>query len=268
MRRATMDDHTEIAERLLVKPFREERVPSAERIRMIQQEVSNPPAGSRRRLVWTVAGAVMACIIMIMALAAAYEMPGGPADQRLSRAAGLEQTLRIPIGRTPEEAVQKFRHFPFMRVIHQEPVDGGVLLFIKRYYQKSGTDLQVEYVRKMWLGWKWAYGGGYGTSGGLDKAALTWMGLPYKGIGEPFPLVFGEILDTSVKKVIVITSGQTPGKYAAKVADTDTGGAIWFATLPLSAEASYEIEALNGKGEIVARKTIDDLRDFGIQEGL
>jgi hypothetical protein len=206
----------------------------------------------------------MACIILIIALAGVYEMPGGLADRRISRAAGLEGTLRIPIGRTPEEAVQKFRQFPFMQIIHQEPVDGGALLFIKRYYQKEGTDLQVEYVRKMWLGWKWAMGGGYGIGGGMDKAALTYMGMPYKGIGSPFPLICGEVLDISVKKVMVIANGQNPGQYAAKVADTDTGGAIWFATLPLSAEAPYEIEALNGKGEIVARKTIDDLRDFGM----
>jgi hypothetical protein len=87
-----------------------------------------------------------------------------------SHAMGLNGKIQIPLGKNPEDAIQQFRRFPSMQVIHQQPVEGGILLFIKRFYQQDGNDLQVEYVRKTWLGWKWAWGGGFGI--GESKAPL------------------------------------------------------------------------------------------------
>lgn len=130
---------------------------------------------------------------------------GGLWDWRMSHAMGLNGTNRIPLGKTPEDAIQQFCHFPSMQVIHREPVEGGLLLFIKRFYQQDGNDLQVEYVRKTWLGWKWAWGGGYGIGGSKSpmsaKSALNYMSMPkVENISTPFPMVFGDVLDSTIKK--------------------------------------------------------------------
>jgi hypothetical protein len=173
----------------------------------------------RKRFVWIGAGSVLTFIVLIIMLAVANDLPGGFADWRMSHAMGLDGTLRIPLGKTPDEAVQKFRHFPSMQVIHREPVEGGVLLFIKRFYQHDSTDLQVEYVRKSWIGWKWVMGGGFGIGGSkVNKSAVTYMIMSkFEYAQTPFPMVFGDIMDGSVKKVIVTVDGHPPEKYAAKL---------------------------------------------------
>jgi hypothetical protein len=223
------------------------------------------PKQRSKRLVWIGFGALLTCIVLFFAYAVANDLPGGLADRRMSRVTGVNGTLRIPLGKTPEEAVQKVRHFLTMQVIHKESVDGGVLLFIKRFYQKEGRDLQIEYVRKTWLGWKWVWGGGYGIGGSTTvNAMLNYMVMPkIEGINTPFPMVVGEVLDPSIKNVIIVVDGQSPGVYAAKLAGSEVGHTIWFTFLPQSVSTPFEIEALNSKGDIIARKTTNDPRGFG-----
>jgi hypothetical protein len=221
------------------------------------------PKQRSSRLFWIGVGALLTCIILGFAYAVAKDLPGGLEDRRMSHVIG--GTIRIPLGKTPEEAVQKVRQFPVMQVIHKESVDGGVLLFIKRFYQKEGSDLQIEYVRKTWLGWKWVWGGGYGIGGSTTvKAMLNYMVMPkIEGINTPFPMVVGEVLDPSIKSVNIVVNGQRPGVYAAKSAGSEVGHTIWFSFLPLSVSPPFEIEALNARGDIVVRKTINDTRSYG-----
>ncbi|MFD2330283.1 hypothetical protein ACFSR7_13620 [Cohnella sp. GCM10020058] len=219
----------------------------------------------RRR--WAI-GVIAALAVMLLAagLGYAYEAPGGFADRRLSKAMGLNgSTLLIPIGWTPEEAVEKFRRFDTMRVVHREAVDGGVLLFIKRNMQPNGTELQVEFVRRTWLGWKWGMGGGYGIGYGEPgeagvRSLLNYMTMPnkYPGVPGPYPLVVGELTDASVTGVIVKTSGTKPGNYAADVVEYEPGKRIWFVLLPDFAELPYTVQALDEQGNIAAEKTLKD----------
>jgi hypothetical protein len=264
--RITNDDTEKLLEKLSRQPLRETRLPSDEQIRTIIDKVREGDRRKGKRLLWITAAAVLACLVLVIGAVYVYDMPGGIADRRLSQAAGVEGTWRIPIGRTPEEAVQKFRHFPFMQVVHKETVDGGVLLFIKRDYQKDGTDLQLEYVRKTWLGYKWVWGGGYGIGHSkLTTPAINFMSLPrVAGIEAPFPIVFGEIVNPSIHGVNISTAGERPGNYTAKTyTDPESGVTIWFAILPSSAAAPYQIEALDANGAVAASKTVDDARDFG-----
>jgi hypothetical protein len=250
-------------ERLQQSPLLDKRIPTHECIRNIQNGVQVREHNKRKRLVWKGAAAFLCCIILVIAMGIAYEMPCGLADRRYSQAIGLDETMHIPFGRTPEEAVQKFRHLPDMQVIHQELVEGGVLLFIKRFNQQDGNDLQVEYVRKTFFGWKWVMGGGLGLSK-VANPALDYMFMSkYAGIQTPFPMAYGDVLDTSIKDVDIVTNGQSPGKYTAKLVLTETGHTIWFAFLPSTATTPYKIEALNEKGDIIARKTIGDPQGFG-----
>lgn len=219
----------------------------------------------RKSLVWIGIRAFLACIILVVALTVANYLPVGLADLRMSHAMGVNGTLLIPLGKTPVKAVQKVRHFPTLQIIHQEPVEGGVLLFIKRFYQKEGNEIQIEYVRKTWLGWKWVWGGGYAIGGSTpSQAVLDYMIMPkIDGIKTPFPMVFGEVLDPSIKNVIIIMDGQNPGVYTAKLTGSEIGQKIWFTFLPEFVSPPFEIEALNAKGDIMARGTNSDPHGFG-----
>ncbi|WP_219837282.1 hypothetical protein [Paenibacillus sp. R14(2021)] len=256
-----------LSARLRGRPFHEERVPSQQRIAIIQASIIEErqpiKRTSRPWIGWS--AAVLACLALLAAFVYAYDRPGGIADWRYSRAAGYPSTMSIPIGRTPEEAVQKFRQSGHMQVVHKETIDGGVLLFIKRGYQKNGTDLQIEFVRKSWLGWKWVMGGGYGLSDMSNTdPALNYMSMPkFEGVNGPFPIVFGQFSNPSVTRVIITVGGPNAGAYTAKTAAFGDRQTLWFVVLPLSASSPYSIEAYNGNGEIVAFKTFDDPDDFG-----
>ncbi|OKP93961.1 hypothetical protein [Paenibacillus sp. P32E] len=164
-----------------------------------------------KRILWIGSRIIEVFAILYIAFLVIKDIPGSYSDWRMSQALGLQETLRIPLEKSPEAAVQQFRHTSAAQLIYREPVKGGMLLFLKRSYQKDGSDLEVEYVRKTWLGWKWVWGGGYGTGGTLqDKAVLNYLNIPeVKHIESPFPLVFGDVLNPSVKRVIVKTTGET-----------------------------------------------------------
>jgi hypothetical protein len=216
-------------------------------------------------------GAVLVSLIILFTLAYVNEMPGGYADWRMSQDIGLRGTNKIPLGRTPEEAIQKLRHYASMQIIHEEPVNGGTLVFIKHYYQKDGNDLEIDYIRKTWLGWKWTWGGMFGNGGnmGITKSMLSYMVMPkITGINTPFPIVYGDVLDPSINNVIVVENGSTPVKHTGKIVRSKTGHTIWFAYLPTSSTVPYEIQALNTNGDIVASKTINETNGSGQVESL
>jgi hypothetical protein len=258
MLKETPIDIREVCERLNKSPFSEKRIPSNERINHIQTSVNGERKRTKKSL-WTTAGSILVSLMIFFTLAYVKEMPGGYEDWRTSQAIGMEGKSKIPLGRTPEEAVQKLQHNTSMQFIHKEPVKGGTLLFIKRYVHKDGTDLGIEYLRKTWFGWKWTWGGMFGSGQSIEgaKSVLNYMVMPnITGINTPFPIIYGEVLDASVNNVIVVEKGSTPVKYTAKIAGSKTGHTIWFAYLPISAAASYEIQALNSNGDIIATKAI------------
>ncbi|WP_274648882.1 hypothetical protein [Paenibacillus humicola] len=253
--------------RLRSNPFPEERRPSEERIAFIRQRAVEAPGRARttgrRWIGWS--AAVLACLILMAAVVYAYDMPGGIADWRYSRAAGYPGTVSIPLGKTPEDAVRKFRRSPAMQVVHQESAAGGVMMFIKRGGAKNGTDLQLEFVRRTWLGWKWVMGGGYGISpmSGADEA-LNFMSMPaFPGIQGPFPIVFGQISNPAVANVNVTIGGRAAGSYGAKIIEYGDGQKLWYVLPPSAAAPPYGIEALNAQGEMVAAAAFDDQRDVG-----
>jgi hypothetical protein len=222
----------------------------------------------QKRIVWITTGLIFTSAVLLYALAFVNDTPGGLSDWRMSHAMGLNSTIHIPLGKTSEDAIQQFRRFPSMQVIHREPVEGGILLFIKRFYQQDGSDLQVEYARKTWLGWKWAWGGGYGIGGSKPplqaKPALNYMSMPkLENISTPFPMVFGDVMDPSIKNVTVEIKGKGTGKYNAKLTGAKTGNMIWFVFLPSSDSTPFDIEGFNEEGDLIAYKTINDPRDSG-----
>ncbi|MFD1905839.1 hypothetical protein ACFSQ7_20190 [Paenibacillus rhizoplanae] len=148
----------------------------------------------------------------------------------MSQALGLEQTLQIPLGGSPEEAVRLFRESDSMTVVHEETVGRGALVFLTQSGQQEGGDLQVEYVRKTWLGWKWVWGAGYGPGEEPSLAAMNYMRVPeIEQVSTPFPMVFGELLDPAIEKIIVKQKEAGTDKSEAKLITAASGRTIWFA---------------------------------------
>lgn len=216
-----------------------------------------------KRMIGITALLMLLFTVLFYAIIYMMERPGGLSDRRMSRALGQKVNLHIPLGKTPDKAVERFRGPSSMEVIHREPVRGGTLLFMRRYNQTDSSNLQVEYVRKTWIGWKWVWGGGFGISESLQsKSALNYMSMPkLDHISTPFPMVFGDILNPSIKNVTV--KSQNNGTYQAKLATVGNEKMIWFVFLPSAISTPFDIEGFNEEGNLVARKTITDPRDSG-----
>lgn len=217
-----------------------------------------------RRRLGMAAGAVLVSVVLLYVLLYMYEKPGGWSDKRMSQVLKVNQTIRIPLGKSPEEAVRLFRNDSWIQVIHKEPAARGTLVFYTRLYQKDGSDLEVEYVRKTWLGWKWVWGGGYGTGATTPATALNYMSLPeIDHLSTPFPMIYGEVMDPNIQKVVVETKKAGPDKYEAKLIQGENGRTLWFAFLPAPASAPFEIIGFNVAGDKAAAKTITNVRDSG-----
>ncbi|WP_340006183.1 hypothetical protein MHH52_01425 [Paenibacillus sp. FSL K6-0276] len=224
-----------------------------------------------KRKIWMAAGLIASSIVLLYVFVFVYETPGGISDWRLSRAWGLESTVRIPLSHTPEEAVQQMRGSGTFQVIHREPIEGGKLLFMKRTDKQDGSDLQVEYIRKTWFGWKWGWGGGYvigeSKSPTQTKNALTYMSIPtVEHISSPFPMVFGDVLDSAIKNVTIQTKDKD--EYKAKLIHTTKESTIWFVLLPTTQSTPLEIKGFSEENELIAHKTITDPRDNGTIEAI
>ncbi|WP_258394728.1 hypothetical protein [Paenibacillus sp. MDMC362] len=216
-----------------------------------------------KRIIGITALLMLLSTVLFYAIIYMMERPGGLSDRRMSRALGQKVTLHIPLGKTPDKAVERFRGPSSMEVIHREPVKGGTLLFMRRYNQTDSSNLQVEYVRKTWIGWKWVWGGGFGISESLQsKSSFNYMSMPkLDHLSTPFPMVFGDILNPSIKDVTV--KSQNNGTYQAKLATVGNEKMIWFVFLPSAISTPFDIEGFNDEGDLIARKTITDPRDSG-----
>ena len=214
-----------------------------------------------KRILSMAAGIILSVAVLTFGLIFANERPGGFIDWRMSHAIGVSGTMHIPIGKTPEEAIEQFRQSSTMQVIYKEPVKGGMLVFMERPDPRDSTNLQIEYIRKTWLGWKWVWGGGYSISL-HEKNAVNYMSMPELAhITTPFPAVFGEVMDPSIKNVTIEIKGK--GKYIAKLVKVGPEKIIWFAILPSSGSSPFDIKAFNEQGDLSAMKTINDPRDSG-----
>ncbi|MGO4107399.1 hypothetical protein [Paenibacillus sp. YAF4_2] len=203
---------------------------------------------------------VLAVLVLVVVAIYAYDSPGGIADWRFSRAIGNKWTMQIPVGKTPVEAVRKFRGIGNNHVISQEKVDGGAILFYKNNEHKEGTDLQIEFVRHSWLGWKWVWGGGYSISNGADSdVALNYMSMPrIKAIHGPFPIVFGQVMNSSIDTVTFSFGGEDTATYDAKLIPIGSEERLWYVVLPASATAPYKIDARNADHKLIASTTFTD----------
>ncbi|MEF3353133.1 hypothetical protein PV403_08085 [Paenibacillus sp. GYB006] len=211
-----------------------------------------------KRLIWIIT-IVLLSVLLFFFIMFLNDRPGGFSDHRTSKALGMTSSIKIPLGKTPEEAVQKFRgNDSPNRVIYQEPVEEGVLVFMNHPEKEDTTNLQVEFVRKAGLGWKWVWGGGFGSS--KSNAALIYMSMSkIDKLSTPFPMVIGNVLDPSIKSITAET--KESGVHKAKLVDIDSEKTIWFVNIPSSSVPPIEIKGFNQEGGLVAETIISEFND-------
>ncbi|MFJ2043104.1 hypothetical protein ACIOBL_05835 [Paenibacillus taichungensis] len=225
------------------------------------------PKMRRKRIIRITAIVILLLLITCIAFVYVNDRPGGLADRRMSKAMGMSETMHIPIGKTAEEAIRKFRNNDdSLQIIHQEPVDGGIILFKQKTGQENNSNLQMDYARKIIFGWKWAWGGGYSIGESSQfTSALDYMSIPeLSHISTPFPMLFGHILDPAIQRVTVEFEGnEKPVVAEAKLVEVGPESIIWFVSLPSSATIPYEMKGFNDKGELVTHKQMDDPNGMG-----
>lgn len=227
-----------------------------------------------RRMPKYISVTVIFLVVLTLAYSIIYviEKPGGIADWRISKALGVTETLRVPLGDTPEEAIRQFRSSSFEHIfksILRVPVDREVLQFSKLRSNHSGTDLRVDIAKKLWLGWKWTSGSGYSIGGdkmdALSDSALSYMMMPMhweKPKGDS--LLFGEIGDTSITHIVVKENEADEREYAAQIVKTDEGYVVWYTILPASVRVPFDIQGYTDQKELRAKLTITTERENGL----
>lgn len=82
------------------------------------------PKMRSKRIIRITALIILLLLISCIAFVYVNDRPGGLADRRMSKAMGMSETIHIPIGKTAEESIQKFRgKDDSLQIIYQEPVD-------------------------------------------------------------------------------------------------------------------------------------------------
>lgn len=220
-----------------------------------------------RRILLITAMVILLSPLSILAYMYMNERAGGLADQRISKVWGLSEPIHIPIANSPERAVQEFRgEFYTPQFIHQEAVDGGMILFTHKKGRENNSNLQMEYTRKNIFGWKWVWGGGYSINESVEsKFALHYMSIPkLEQVSTPFPMLFGNIEDSSIKRISVETQENgTVIATEAKLIEVSPGHLIWYVFLPPSAAIPYVIEGFNEEGKLITHEQIKDANDSG-----
>ncbi|MGO4729249.1 hypothetical protein [Paenibacillus sp. 2KB_22] len=220
-----------------------------------------------RRILLIAAMVILLSPLSVLTYMYMNERAGGLADQRISKLWGLSEPIHIPIANSPESAVREFRsEFYTSQFIHQEAVDGGMILFTQKKGRENNSNLQMEYTRKNIFGWKWVWGGGYSISEGLHtKFALNYMNIPkLDKVSAPFPMLFGDIIDPTIRRVTVeIKLNGKPVAIETKLVEVGPENLIWYAFLPFAADIPYTIQAYNVEGELIASKRIEDANDSG-----
>ncbi|WP_149846636.1 hypothetical protein [Paenibacillus sp. 37] len=220
-----------------------------------------------RRILLIAAMTILLSPLSVLTYMYMNERAGGLADQRISKVWGLSEPIQIPIANSPERAVQEFRgEFYTSQFIHQEAVDGGMILFTQKKGRENNSNLQMEYTRKNMFGWKWVWGGGYSISEGQHtKFALDYMSIPkLDKVSAPFPMLFGNIKDSSIKRLYVETKDD--GKVIeteAKLVEVSSGRLIWYVFLPPSAAIPYVMKGFNEEGKLITHEQIKDANDSG-----
>jgi hypothetical protein len=165
-------------------------------------------------------------------------------------------------------AVQKIRgEYYINRVIHQESVNSGIVLFYYHGDVENNPILGAEYVKHSIFGWKWVNGGMHGISKMDDyttdfrlKYSFSEQYFPVRQSsvigGFPSPMLMGQINNDKIQKIIIKdrVKGLT---QVAKVLTIDSKNRIWFASISNEFSKEIDLSGLDEHGNLVVKKTAD-----------
>lgn len=131
------------------------------------------------------------------------------------------------------------------KVIYQENVNGGVVVFIKRLTGNT-TTFDASYVKKSLLGWKWVWGGEFSGYSGQYFQQVS---------GTPFPMLFGHINNEQIAEVKLTDTEHQYSKDATIVGNNEDR--IWFAFVNKSDGPVFKIDELSNTDKVLDSKSID-----------
>jgi hypothetical protein len=119
---------------------------------------------------------------------------------------GGYQYLKKDSVHTAIEEIERVRG-PIVELLEEREVRGGEVIFYMNQGREGERIVSADFIKKSFLGWKWANGGGHSLP--ADSAwSYQYMPALNGSIwgGSPFPLVFGsfgnpEIVSVTVKYV-------------------------------------------------------------------
>lgn len=145
------------------------------------------------------------------------------------------------------------------RLIHQEEVDNGVVLFyVKKFkgYESVNFSLETEFVKKTLFGWKKTMD----RAGFTDSSQLEIFGQYANKFDEesPFPMIFGRITNPRIEQ-IKVEFGDKPKEIRVKTI-RGKEDYIWFAFVEEPKEKTiYTIKGYSKNGEVVETFEIESV---------
>lgn len=162
------------------------------------------------------------------------------------------------------DAVRKARGEHYIhQVLHQEPIDGGIVIFYLHRTNERDSVLAADYIKHTLFGWKWVYGGmhsvGMMDEFNTDAALLTtfteqyFPGTEGSEFGKsPFPMLFGQIKNSQVQNII-IEDKLNGKKHQAEVVSVNRNNKLWFSFVEKESK-NFEIYANDSHGDLVVKK--------------
>lgn len=162
---------------------------------------------------------------------------------------------QITKGNTLDEAISKSDRLNKSTILHKEVLEEGVLVFhipdIKG--DKAESRLGAEFVRKVLFGWEVSYKGGAYSSG--IKQPLYGQYFPAFE-DSPFPMVYGEIKDSNINKVVVKEPGSKLEKQARIInvkrkPAMERDMVLWYVFLDRINGKSLDIKGMTANNEVI-----------------
>jgi hypothetical protein len=174
---------------------------------------------------------------------------------------GASQYLKTTSAGTALEKINEKRGTVGLLLEEREVSDGEVVFYIKQDGERSPV-LYADYVKKTFLGWRWAAGGGHSMPAAETGEETIWS---YQYIAatkgtlfgqSPFPLIFGSFSNPAIKSVVVksVLTGEETQAVIEPIPKTD---GLWYAFISGEQGKSFELKGLSETGELISEKRIN-----------
>lgn len=168
---------------------------------------------------------------------------------------------------TVVEAIEKARDVGYVNyIIHEHPVQDGVVVFFLRNMNDGQISVNSEYVRRTRQGWIWGYGGGFsGSNVRLDLTEEEARKESFQSaffhstegteFDSPFPMIYGVILNPDITR-IVIKDYVKKLERQANIVEVNRNFKLFY--LLLEQGGKFDITAYEEDGKVIKVELIDE----------